>query len=124
MALLKTDRGTGHPIVHAATERSSHMTRENERSGWELEQTLVEGIEQRRCTFKSVDGQVGASDIADEEGITSQDQPRFRTPRAVDDGDDDMLGTVPRRVDGTQHDLTKLELVTVAEREVRVGSAG
>jgi hypothetical protein len=77
-------------------------------------------VEQPLSAFASLDRQVGASRVPDEERIAREQEPWLVGPGPVDHGEAGMLGTVARRVQAAQDDVADLDLVAVGERVMRV----
>ena len=84
----------------------------------------VEAAEEVFGARVGLDREVRPGCVADEEGVSGQDEPGLAAARAVDHGEGGVLGTVPGRVERPQDDVADLDLRPVAQRVVRERGAG
>ncbi len=73
--------------------------------------------------LESPDREVGPGGVADEEGVSGEDEPRLAAARVVDDGEAAVLGPVAGGVDDAQADGPDPDLLSVAHRVVRIVDA-
>ena len=71
--------GRGDLEVHAgsAAQRPAEMPRPHLDGVGQAHELVVEGVEDAARAFFLVDGEVGAGDVADEQGVAGQDRPRL-----------------------------------------------
>ena len=79
-----------------------------------------ERVEEPFGALGGADREVGTRGVADEEGISGEDEPRLVGARPVDDSETAVLGPVARRVNAAERDVADGDLGTVVERVVRV----
>lgn len=109
----------------AAADRSRSVSREEQGLVSEREQLPMDGVGEQSGILRGPRrvGQIGAARLADEEGVSREDPPGSIGRLPEEDGVRDALGRVARRLESPDADRCDLELLTVSEPEIRMGSA-
>ena len=118
-APLEADRRArllAHP--RAAAERAADVPGPDLSEVPERQQALDRGIEAPR-PFLLVDREIGSRDVADEERVAGDDQPRLVAARLVGDEVRRVLGPVAGRGESGDRDVAEGHLVAVGQRLVR-----
>jgi hypothetical protein len=78
-----------------------------------------QAVEEALGSLPCLDREIRPADIADEERVAGEDEPRLVAAGAVDHREAAVLGPVARRVDRAEDDIAHLDLRPVLERLVR-----
>ena len=81
-------------------------------------------VEEALRALCRTDCEIGARGVADEQGVSGEDEPRLVRARPVDHRETAVLGPVAGRVDAAKRDVADRDLVAVLQRVVRVLGPG
>jgi len=100
------------------------MTRPHLALGREAEQGVVERVKDAGGALALLDGEIGASDVADEQRVAAQHRPGLRAACGVDQSERGVLRSMPGRVQRPDGHRSELQFPAVVERFVLVVGPG
>ena len=120
---LEADRRRAAAAHRDAAQRPGDVAGEHLDAVGQLHQP-PERVEEPFRALRGTDGEIGARGVADEQGVSGEDEPWLVRARPVDHGETTVLGPVTGRVDAAKRDVADRDLVAVLERVVRVLGPG